>query len=415
MARYCQEETPEFVALLDEWLARLALLFRERLGPDYVATVLMGGYGRGWGSMMPTEGGYLPVNDFDVALVTRRRLSTADVLGLQEEGTRLLLPDSDYSMTSFSQISFHVDVMNFTEKDLPVLTPSQYHYDFVHGSRVVDGRDVLAECAPLVPGDLGVDDALTLILNHVINLYEPLAAGPPGSNETTRPLFFTSTKSAIAAGAAVTIVTGGYSSYPDERLEVLRHLVKREPTGQLPEISGAFLETVTDCTALRSCATPDRLRRTAELAGRAAASLCEALRFVLASSFGAGVSGGVDDLAEAILRYWRPGSRGHLRNRANLAEIKRIARSVLRLARMRSNLRERWRRLNVYAGGLCLMGALTLEPDWRTNVDAPLLDRSRWYLREGGWPVENGRRDFAGWQSTMQTAVTALKNQNLIR
>ena len=87
--RYSQAESPEFRVRMDRWLAVFASLFRDRLGANYVSTILMGGYGRR--RCFGDSDGPMPVNDLDIAVVTRERLSPDDLYRLHEEATSWLI------------------------------------------------------------------------------------------------------------------------------------------------------------------------------------------------------------------------------------------------------------------------------------------------------------------------------------
>ena len=138
--RYSQAESPEFRDRMDRWMAVIASLFRDRLGANYVSTILMGGYGRGWGAVSVTPDGPMPVNDLDIAVVTRERLSPDDLYRLHEEATKLVNPASRYSMLDASAMDVHADVMNFIETDFASLAPTQFHLDLVHAGQVeLDG------------------------------------------------------------------------------------------------------------------------------------------------------------------------------------------------------------------------------------------------------------------------------------
>lgn len=410
--RYCREETPEFRSRMENWLQQIAQLLKERLEGNYVATILIGGYGMGWGAMQHTPQGPLPVNDLDVVVVTRDRISSETALALHREATALVYPESAYDMQDASRMDVHVDIMNFTEGDLRRLEPAQFNLDLVQASRLVDGKDVLADAVRVQPGDLDAGDALRLVYNHALNLFEPLISGGCDDPATRTALFFTSTKAAVRAGAAVALLAGRYVPDPGERLAVLEELLAQDEWSRRFERPEAFLQTVREATYARAQATEERVLDMPRYFGEAQSAILDASTVVTGGAFGRDVTTRAE-AAAVIAEHWAR-ENVHSRAAGMAFRPRQAARSLLQAVGLRSRPPDHRKKAAVYAAGLMLLKAVSLRECPEVNVDPAALGVARQYLEQAGLSAGSGT-SFEDWRSSAKTAVSAWKRHNWIR
>lgn len=395
---------------MDAWMRQIAGLFRDRLGTNYVATVLMGGYGRGWGAVAATPDGPMPVNDLDIAVVTRERVPADLLYRLHEEATVLVNPESRYSMLDASAMDVHADVMNFTQGDFAVLAPTQFHVDLVQASRVVDGVDVLADAVRLDPSALDPGDALRLVFNHVINLFEPCAVGPLSDYGNRQALFFTATKAAVAAGSAVIMVHGRYAPRPPGRFEALRSLAREGLLSGLLEHEPDFAATFEQFACDRSAVTGEKVARAERYYATSRRMILEAGRYVISRVFGVVRLADPLDLARAVPSLWnkefiRPAP---LRPKA-------VARRLLQGLGLRQSPPS-WRpRALLFGAGVALLDALSFDEQGQPVVFDASLAAGRGLLRQSGAPDLADLSGLAGWTQAGSAAVGALKRQSWIR
>ena len=410
--KYCQEETAEFVERMDAWLARIARLFRSETGTNYVSSVLMGGYGKGWGAMSPSSEGPLPVNDLDIAIVTKDRLGASDLLRLHELATQILNPASQYDMRSWSAMDVHADVMNFCVSDFQRLQPTQFHLDLTQGSRVFDGDDVLAGAVRIGALDLDKGDALRLVFNHVINLFEPCAVGNPEDLATRTALFFTATKAAVAAGSAVIMINGQYHTHLPERFEALRALDKAGIISEITAHDERFVEDYEQYARDRALATEDRVQRSFEYYMRSRDMICSAARYCVSEIFRCKAMCDICGLADDLPNLWVSENVETPRGRLN---CKSVAKKALQAVGLRAKPVP-WRpRAVVYAAGLPLLAAFTYNEQGLYHIDSGYAQAGKSILADAGIAVGTKQDMFAQWQECGRAAVGALKSQNWIR
>lgn len=411
-ARYCQKETAGFRENMDATMSATAKLFRETLGANYVATILMGGYGRGWGAMLQTADGVVPVNDLDIAVVTQQRLPPEMLLVLHEKATAIVNPDSRYDMRECSVMDVHADVMNFVSADFARLQPSQFHMDLVHGSRVVDGPDVLAGAVSVQASDLDPGDALRLIFNHVINLFEPMAVARVGEKEALAPAFFTATKAAIASGAAITILEKRYSSDPAERIESLQALLKVEPANQVIRHCPEFADVVQEFTLARCCADETKIAAAPEYFRRARGVILTAARYAVTRTFQRPWSEDISELARTLPALWV--TENVTADSGQGFRPRQVARRLLQTAGLKPRPAPWKPRALIFAAGLPILASLSYETGaWRLDEDA--LGVGIKLLKAAEVDIPHSTPGKPLWQSAARAAVGALKRQNWIR
>lgn len=71
MNRYSKDGSDQFNEYLDSVLSALSLEIEQAVGPPFIALILAGGYGRGEGACVITDGKESPYNDFDLFLVVK--------------------------------------------------------------------------------------------------------------------------------------------------------------------------------------------------------------------------------------------------------------------------------------------------------------------------------------------------------
>lgn len=407
-ARYSQEETPQFVQRMDSWLASISSLLRSECADNYAATVLMGGFARGWGAFVNEPEGPAPCNDIDIALVTERRLASADLAELRRAATSIVNPCSQHKLAELSPLDLHVDVLNFTTSDIRSLAPSQFHYDLAKASRLIDGQDVLAAAPAMEPSDLDPADALLSICNNSFSVSEALALSEMPEDARRLNVLIFATKASMAAGIAVTIIDGSYSPDPIARIDRLREISQGSVLGRR---APAFVDLVREATLARSLLSDDRQARAAHFVRTASYTMKAAAAYVLHSGFSKPWLDDPAGLAQAIAEVWQA-ERLRQPNKPVGAKMATAAKRLVKIAVGRGG-RSNWpEKARVYSAALPILGALALEDDLTYDADERLTRAAHSILT--GSPSEL-RPGALGWTDTARAMVSALKRQNWIK
>jgi len=119
------------------------------------AVILIGGFGRGEGSVLTGNGVIEPVNDYDLALVFNGGVDTAALEALSRELAKEL------------KIRL-VDLIPIQENDMATLPPTQFNYDMKYGGRLLWGDAVLNRIPDYRPADITIDSGKQILLNRLI-------------------------------------------------------------------------------------------------------------------------------------------------------------------------------------------------------------------------------------------------------
>ncbi len=178
------------------------------------AVVLVGGFGRGEGSVLIEQEQVIPLNDYDFVLAMR---SEWDQTQLSRLGNHLS-----------AQIGIrHIDFIPIPTTSFKTLPPSQFNYDMKHGGKVLAGADVLTSIPEIPPSAIPVSDARRLLINRAVCLLEGF---PDGQTEVRFPFdgqlfaFYQTAKAVLACGEALLIQSGYYHHSYVARQEIIREL-----------------------------------------------------------------------------------------------------------------------------------------------------------------------------------------------
>lgn len=237
--------SPDFNDWMERALGDLGADVRDQLGPDLVALVLGGGYGRGEGGVDHRHGKELPYNDLDLVLVVHRR-------------DRTLLERLEPLRRGFEQrLGIEVDIGRLlTPRDIRRLPHRLVWFDLLHGHRVLAGDpDILKRNAPrALSAPLPLVEASRLLLNRGSGMLWAMRV-QRGLDRAPDPDFVRRNyhKCALALGDALMIAHGVYETPYRGREERLRKIL-----GEESSLARRGLETAY-CDAMRFRFRPDQL------------------------------------------------------------------------------------------------------------------------------------------------------------
>ncbi|MFZ5955038.1 MAG: hypothetical protein ACOYT4_01310 [Nanoarchaeota archaeon] len=134
-----------------------------------ISIVFFGGFGHGGGSFRKIKNKILPMNDYDLYLITNNKVSDSKLEKLGEKCSRALGRggieivenfDKDYDANEF----FHVDLHCIRYKDLQKLYPTQRTFD-LKTSKVVYGDEKILDKIPKIK--ISKSDAIRLLFNKL--------------------------------------------------------------------------------------------------------------------------------------------------------------------------------------------------------------------------------------------------------
>ena len=124
-----------------------------------ISLILVGGFGRGEGSVLIEDGIVKPLNDYDIVLVTDRPIDQEKIKSL----TRELIDKLKIRL---------VDLIPIEMEKIPALPPTQFNYDMKYGGYCFWGEDVLSLIPEYLPEEIPLESGKTVLFNRMICLLE---------------------------------------------------------------------------------------------------------------------------------------------------------------------------------------------------------------------------------------------------
>jgi hypothetical protein len=225
--KYCKYENIHFQEAFDGYLRLIVDLIKSHVQDNLVSILLIGGYGRGEGTIMLQGNSASPVNDIDLAVVSHKRIEKDVLKHLMMDAARIVKPDTRYVHDGYCKLDFHVDIFNLKEEELLKLTPSQFNYDLKYASMVIYGDQVLSRIPGFKSEQIPTWDGLLLLFNRCMSLAEIFSPDCIIKREDIDQadwIYYFAIKGIIDSAAALLILLGRYVPFHEERIEILKSM-----------------------------------------------------------------------------------------------------------------------------------------------------------------------------------------------
>jgi hypothetical protein len=175
---------------------------------DVQSLYLLGGYGRGEGSILLDQSGVTPLGDYDFLVVSSSPRFSLKVPGIQPLQEKF-------------HVQYHVGVDNIWKPLLPFLEKRLYWYEAKFGSMLLFGDPRSLDAIRISGGeDINIREGFSLLFNRLAGL--EIVANPVFhknrlSEDEKRHLIFQSVKAILACGECLLLLYGKYHFSYKER------------------------------------------------------------------------------------------------------------------------------------------------------------------------------------------------------
>lgn len=175
---------------------------------DVYSLHLLGGYGRGEGSMIREKGGIIPLGDYDFLVVSAR------------PHFRLRISGIDHLQKVF-HVQYHVGVDCLWKPLLPFLGRRIYWYEAKFGNKLLWGDKRSLDSIPISNSkDIDLQEGFSLMFNRLAGLervFDPSLLESDLTKEQRQHFIFQSAKAILACGDALLLLYGKYHYSYEER------------------------------------------------------------------------------------------------------------------------------------------------------------------------------------------------------
>lgn len=269
--------------------------------------ILVGGFGRGEGSVKIENNQVCPLNDYDIYVILDGKLKVSE-----DESNQLMneiektLGTSGFSLYEDSSKSFYFDIRFLNCRQLSNLAPFIKYYEMKHASYILFGDDIRDLIPDFQPNELPISEGLRFMLNRLssIFLWTPidLLLNRHLPEWQKDAILYDVSKSYIEIGTALTQLAKVYAPTYRKRLENLKKIYSQ----QFPDLEKdcpGLLEKIGYYTDLKLRPEYQSINNHLEHWFSARDDLLKAIAFVLSKHFNADFN---NFTSQVCRKYFRP-------------------------------------------------------------------------------------------------------------
>lgn len=219
--------------------------------PDVISIILMGGYGRGEGAVLKVGKTYMPVNDFDIYIITKKLLPDKFLEDLATDISKKFGWGGKAHAEAFETARYdfkkflHIDIRCLEEGKLKYLPPTVRYFEMKYASRVLYGKNVLANFPEIKEDDIPISEGLRLIMNRymlmLISFKPDFIKNKKAMDEDEKKiLFYYLGKAYFTACENLLVLAGKFKATYLDRANELKRIYKKE----FPELADKHPELV---------------------------------------------------------------------------------------------------------------------------------------------------------------------------
>lgn len=168
---------------------------------DVISLFLLGGYGRGEGSVIRNSEGIIPLGDYDFLVVSKFPHIALSISGLE------------FLQKKF-RVQYHIDVDYIWKFLLPIVDKRIYWYEVKFGSKLLFGDKKVLDLIPIRDNeDINLSEGFSLMFNRLMGSlkhFDPKFCEFGVTKEQSKHLIFQSVKAILACGESLLLLSGKY-------------------------------------------------------------------------------------------------------------------------------------------------------------------------------------------------------------
>ena len=220
MKHFTIHEEKNIDARIQSDLEKITSILHQNFHDEILDLILVGGFGRGEGSVCIENGAHKPVNDYDIVLIVNSDLKSDKVKEIsahiaQKIGIRL------------------IDLISIKKAGLSRLPYTMFNYDLKYGGYVFQGdTNVLTQIPEMEPAKMPLIEGKTLLFNRLICLLECYSEDFRQREPTMEEKFFLAnqcSKAILACCDALLLLKGKYHHSYREKNKRLAEEYARQP------------------------------------------------------------------------------------------------------------------------------------------------------------------------------------------
>ena len=207
--------------------------------PDVISIILMGGYGRGEGAVLRRGKRYMPVNDFDMYIVTKKLLPDKFLEDLATEISKKFGWGGKAHAEAFETANYefkkflHIDIRCLEESKLHYLPPTVRYFEMKYAGKVIYGKNTLLDFPEIKENEIPISEGLRLVMNRYMLMLisfkqDYIMDRKAISDEEKKILYYYIGKAYFTACENLLILAGKFKATYWERAYEMKKIYKKE-------------------------------------------------------------------------------------------------------------------------------------------------------------------------------------------
>lgn len=217
---------------IEEQMNTISREVKNSLGKNFYSLILIGGFGRGEGSVKLIDGKIYTFNDYDMIVITKTPVQDKILNKISLNALKKINPNSSFSfVNSDYKMNFYIDLRNMTINELKKVEPFIRYYEIKKAGLVVCGKDAIKLIPNYEVKDIPLQDGMRYIFNRICLLIEcfrtKYLTGDINQNELETLNFYIS-KNYLTIAEALLLLSGKFVPSYKKRAEILKETYKKD-------------------------------------------------------------------------------------------------------------------------------------------------------------------------------------------
>jgi hypothetical protein len=201
----------------------------KKVIPDVVSVVVIGGLARGEGSFLIENKKVIPLNDYDVYVITKKKINFEILKTISENASKKINKETNFSFSqSSSLMEFYVDLRNMTLDEIQKVEPMLKYFEIRESARVIYGQDVMKIMPNFSLEEIPVEDGLRFLMNRASLLIESFDIENLSDYNTKKTIFYYIGKNYLTFAESLLLLNKKFVTSYQKRAEIFSKCYKED-------------------------------------------------------------------------------------------------------------------------------------------------------------------------------------------
>jgi hypothetical protein len=201
----------------------------KKVIPDVVSIMVIGGLARGEGSFIVEGKNITPLNDYDVYLITKKKVDFDTLKIISERASKKINQNTNFSFSkSSSLMEFYVDLRNMTVEEIKKVEPMIKYFEIRESAKVIYGKDVRKIMPNFSLRDIPLEDGFRFLMNRASLLIESFDITNLKDYNTKKTIFYYIGKNYMTFAEALLLLNGKFVASYGKRAEIFSECYKKD-------------------------------------------------------------------------------------------------------------------------------------------------------------------------------------------